>query len=67
VTGVAVGSMADKAGIRRNDLILKINGKIVNDSADCLMAKDSSGGPVSVDILRSGQVRTVFLQNIQLR
>ena len=67
VTGVTTGSVADKAGLRQGDVILKINGKVVKDSADCRMAENDGEHPVSVDILRQGQVQTVLLLGVQPR
>lgn len=64
VLDVAQESIAEKAGIRENDIITEFNGKTVN-SADELAneARDASEKPaVSVKLLRDGKMQTVELK-----
>ena len=63
VTGVVVGSAADRAGIRENDVILKIGGTEAHQLS--VLAKVAAGTPpgqtVPLDVLRQGHRRVVQL------
>lgn len=47
VTDIAPGSYADKAGLKKNDIILKVKGKVVSKPTG-LKSLKKSGGPVVV-------------------
>ncbi|MBT9548051.1 MAG: DegQ family serine endoprotease [Candidatus Sericytochromatia bacterium] len=60
VSGVVNGSPADKAGIKKYDVILKLNGKSINDSNQFRnqVAMTPSGSSVEIEILRNGKTMT---------
>jgi hypothetical protein len=64
VTGVVVGSVADNAGIRRDDVIVKVNGSEVSDasSLSSVTTRAGSGGAVPVELFRAGIRRTVQIR-----
>ncbi len=63
VTGVTAGSPAAKAGIRSNDVLLKVNGVEVHDISKLeKMAAESPGHSVPVELFQHGAQRTVQLQ-----
>jgi len=63
VMSVSEGSGAEKAGLTRGDIILKMNGKDVNTSAELnqLRDKHKAGETVTLTILRGAQEKTVYL------
>jgi serine/threonine protein kinase len=69
VTGVVVGSPADRAGIRENDVILKIGGTEAHQLS--VLAKVAAGTPpgqtVPLDVYRQGHRRVVQLAVDDLR
>jgi len=64
VTGVSVGSVGYNAGIRRDDVIVKVNGSEVNDSSalSAMTMESAAGGGMAVELLRAGVHRTVQLR-----
>jgi len=69
VTGVAVGSAAAQAGIRQDDVILKIRGSDARELSvlSTVAAETPVGQAVPVEILRHGAHQVVQLQVDQLR
>ena len=69
VTGVVVGSPADRAGIRENDVILKIGGTEAHQlSVLAKVAADTPPGQtVPLDVFRQGHRRVVQLAVDDLR
>jgi S1-C subfamily serine protease len=69
VTGVVVGSPADRAGLRENDVILKIGGTEAHQlSALTKVAADTPPGQtVPLDVFRQGHRRVVQLAIDDLR
>jgi hypothetical protein len=69
VTGVATGSAAATAGIRRQDVILKINGTEVRDLSVLpkIAGETPAGGTVPVEIRRGGSQQVVQLLVDKLR
>ncbi len=61
INSVTPGGPADRAGLRRGDVILKLNGKDVNDSNVLRneIASSAPGTDVTLTILRSGQQQDV--------
>jgi regulator of sigma E protease len=55
IAGVLAGSPADKAALKANDIILKINGEKVARVDELREAIKNSSGDVSLDIVRSGK------------
>ena len=68
-TGVTAGSAAAMAGIRSNDVLLKVNGSELHDLArlKTIAANTAAGHTVPVEIFRDGNTRTVQLAVDQLR
>jgi S1-C subfamily serine protease len=69
VTGVVVGSPADRAGIRENDVILRIGGAEAHQlSILTKVAADTPPGQtVPLDVFRQGHRRVVQLAVDDLR
>jgi serine/threonine protein kinase len=69
VLGVTAGSAAAMAGIRQDDVILKISGSEVRDlsSLPKVAVDTPAGHPVPVEIVRQGKNQVVQLQVDQLR
>ena len=63
ITNVDKGGPADKAGIQASDVILKFDGKAVNDSHDLprMVAATRPGNKVGVQLWRKGETRDVTL------
>lgn len=61
VSGVVAGSPADKAGIRKYDVILRLNGQNVNDTNHFRnqVAMTPPGTVIEIELLRNGQRLTV--------
>ena len=61
VDGVAIGGSAQKAGFRRNDVVLSIDGQDVSDSADVVdyTSGQTVGSTMQVRILRQGEDMTI--------
>jgi Do/DeqQ family serine protease len=61
VTEVLDGSAAEKAGIRRDDVVVAVNGKPVNSSSQLKneIGLIEVGKTASLDVLREGKKRTV--------
>lgn len=57
LSGVTAGSPAEKAGLKNGDIIVKLNGKVIENIYDYTYAIDtlSIGKVASVDILRGGK------------
>lgn len=57
VSGVMAGSPADKAGLKKYDVILRLNGKTVNDSNQFRnqVAMTPAGSTLEIEVLRNGQ------------
>lgn len=59
---VIAGKPADRAGLKRGDLIVAINGERIDDFDDLRLAVGlHAGTPVRVDYVRSGQHRTTTM------
>ncbi|MGH8630209.1 MAG: PDZ domain-containing protein, partial [Burkholderiales bacterium] len=63
VNSVEKGGPADKAGIEPSDVILKFNGRTVNNSADLprIVAQTKPGSKASVQVWRKGSTREITL------
>jgi len=61
ISSVEKGGAADKAGIEVSDVILKFDGKTVNNSADLprMVAATKPGSKVIVELWRKGETRQV--------
>jgi serine protease Do len=61
VSGVMPGSPAEQAGIRKYDVILRLNGRSINDSNQFRnqVALTAPGSNIEIDLLRNGQLMTV--------
>lgn len=57
VSDVVAGSPAEKAGVKRGDVILKVNGQVVKDNQDCLrkIALLRPGQTASLEVWRNSQ------------
>jgi S1-C subfamily serine protease len=68
VVEVVEGSPAGKAGIRREDLILEMDGRPVQDGGDLqrLMTGDLISRPVRVKILRGGDLLDLIVTPAEL-
>ena len=68
IVEVAEGSPADLAGLREEDLILELGGKVVEDAGDVqrLMFGDAIGATIEARVLRAGRVVTVELVPVEL-
>lgn len=68
VTAVAASSPAHAAGLRRGDVLRAINGQRVDSGkhayrdAGFALAERLAAGPVTLELVRDGQVRTLALQ-----
>jgi S1-C subfamily serine protease len=64
VTGVLVGSVAYNAGIRRDDVIVKVNGSEVTDASALsrMTMESAAGGVIPVELLQAGVRRTVQIR-----
>ncbi len=64
VSDIEVGSPAEKAGIRKGDIILKFNGKEITKVKElpAIVAMTPVGETVTVTILRDGKTRDVTLK-----
>ncbi len=63
IAGVESGSPADKAGLKRGDLIVEMNGKKVTDSTSLrnMVAASAPGTKVDVKIIREGKEQTISM------
>ena len=61
ISSVEKGGAADKAGIEASDVILKFDGKTVNNSADLprMVAATKPGSKVLIDLWRKGETKQV--------
>ena len=61
ISSVEKGGAADKAGIEASDVILKFDGKTVNNSADLprIVAATKPGSKVIIELWRKGEIRQV--------
>ncbi len=64
VASVEQGSPADKAGMKRGDLIIEINDKKINDSTSLrnLIASIAPGTKINVSVIRDGKEQTVTVE-----
>ena len=63
--GVEPSYPAEKAGLKKGDLIVAVNGQPIHSPTKFQeLIKTSGGRPISVDILRAGQQRTVSIQPV---
>ena len=57
---VVEGSPAQKAGVRKNDILVALGGKALKDSAALIeQVKASEGKPVPLELLRAGKPMTI--------
>jgi hypothetical protein len=56
---VAPGGPADKAGIKRHDILLAVGGKPIRQYADLVEGSNASGGKMTLKVLRGGKTSTV--------
>jgi len=66
VSRVAIGGPAETGGIRRNDIIVAVNGSSVSDMADFLRqvwATGPAGSDVEISVLRDGAVKNVVVES----
>jgi hypothetical protein len=56
---VAPGGPADKAGIKRNDILLAVRDKPIKQYADLIEGANASGGKLTLKLLRGGKTSTV--------
>ena len=63
IVQVVEGSAADRAGLRRGDLLVELDGEPVSDATDLqrLMVHERIGREVHARVLRDGSPRTVTL------
>ena len=63
ITRVISGSSASRAGLRKNDLILSVDGKIVNsvNQTRVAISQTTPGTKVPIDISRNGMNMTLFV------
>ena len=68
VVEVAEGSPAEAAGLRQEDLILELGGKVVEDAGDIqrLMVGDAIGATMEARVLRAGRPVTLVLIPVEL-
>jgi serine protease Do len=61
ITGVEKDSPADKAGFKRGDLVIEMNGKKMNDSANLrnMVSATAPGTKVDFKIIRNGKEQSV--------
>jgi Do/DeqQ family serine protease len=64
VAGVEQGSPADKAGMKRGDLITEINDKKIDDSTSLrnLIASIAPGTKINVSVIRNGKEQTLTVE-----
>jgi S1-C subfamily serine protease len=69
VAAVAEGSPAARAGLRRGDLILDVDGTALQGAGDLqrLMVAEAINRPMAIRILRQGSMLTVTATPIELR
>ncbi len=63
IAGVENGSPAEKAGLKRGDLVTALNGKKVEDSTNLrnMVAASAPGTKIEVTIIRDGKEKTISL------
>jgi S1-C subfamily serine protease len=68
VMEVVAGSPAARAGIQSGDLILDVDGHLIEDAADLqrLMVGDAIGGPMPVRLWRNPMVRVIPVEPAEL-
>jgi S1-C subfamily serine protease len=68
VVQVMSGSPAERAGVRREDIIVEVAGSPVTDGGDlqALMSGDLIGRPVVVRVVRGGRLLTLDLTPVEL-
>ncbi len=61
ISGVESGSPADKAGLKRGDLIVEMSGKKIIDSTSLrnMVAASAPGTKVDIKIIREGKAQTI--------
>jgi S1-C subfamily serine protease len=66
---VAEGSPAARAGLRRGDLILDVDGTALQGAGDLqrLMVAEAINRPMAIRVLRQGSMLTVTATPIELR
>jgi hypothetical protein len=58
---VAPAGPADKAGIKRNDILLAVGDKPIKQYADLIEGANASGGKMTLKLLRGGKTKTVVV------
>jgi regulator of sigma E protease len=65
LAGVEAGYPAEKSGLKKGDLIVAVNGVPIHSPTKFQeLIKTSGGKPVTVDVLRAGEPRTVTVQPV---
>ncbi|MCB9878520.1 MAG: trypsin-like peptidase domain-containing protein [Planctomycetes bacterium] len=59
IVGVASGEAADRAGLRRGDVVLRVDGDLVHDAKDLheRIVRCDPGTPLALELMRDGIVR----------
>jgi membrane-associated protease RseP (regulator of RpoE activity) len=61
IRSVEKGSRADKAGFRAGDVVIKINGKAIQDSSDFTNLLRTGSGPVAIVVMRDKKEQNLNL------
>lgn len=65
VTGIVPGMPAEKAGLRKGDLLLRIDGKPIRSLLKFHEEVRASGGkPVTIEVLRDGEPQSITIQPV---
>ncbi len=61
VAGVESGGAAERAGVQRQDVIRRVNGKAVNESSDLppMIGALAPGSKVALEVMRDGKLKTL--------
>ena len=62
IAEVKSGSLAERSGLRMNDIVIKINGKSIPDTAFFQKEVSASGEGFPLEILRRGKHETIKIE-----
>lgn len=65
IENIALGSPADKGGIKKGDIITEFGGEKVTDSLSLLIQKHKAGDSVSVKVYRSGAYKDLTVTLVE--